>query len=162
VKSLSLHIRPFEPADQDHARRLILEGLGERFGSIDETLNADLDDISGTYVAAGHPFVVAEVAGKLAGTGALLIQGQELAQIVRVTVHPAHRSRRIGLAIVTHLLAFARQRGITRVIVETNLDWESAIALYRRCGFAEYGRDEISVYMKLDLEPARRLPAHRR
>ena len=39
-------VRRFAPADQDAARRLILEGLGAHFGSIDESLNPDLDDIA--------------------------------------------------------------------------------------------------------------------
>ncbi len=34
-----LYIRTFEVGDQDQATSLILEGFGERFGYIDETLN---------------------------------------------------------------------------------------------------------------------------
>jgi N-acetylglutamate synthase-like GNAT family acetyltransferase len=115
-----------------------------------------------TYVAAGHHFVVAAVDGELVGTGALVFQGKGIAQVVRVTVHGAHRSRKIGLSIVKHLLSFARERGVTRVVVETNLDWDSAIALYRRCGFSEYARDEVSAYMSLDLVPLRTPLARRK
>ena len=35
-------IRAFEPRDQAAARQLILAGLGEHFGWIDETCNPDL------------------------------------------------------------------------------------------------------------------------
>jgi hypothetical protein len=40
-----LFIRSFEAGDQEQARWLILEGLSEPFGSIDETCNQDVDDI---------------------------------------------------------------------------------------------------------------------
>ena len=54
-----LCIRSFEVGDQEQARWLILEGLGEHFGYIDETLNPDLDDILHNYIIPGHDFVVA-------------------------------------------------------------------------------------------------------
>lgn len=40
-----IKVRPFETRDQVAARKLILSGLGEHFGFIDERLNPDLDDI---------------------------------------------------------------------------------------------------------------------
>jgi len=52
-------IRPFRPADQEAARRLILQGLAEHFGAVDETLNPDIDDIMASYVDRGHLFLVA-------------------------------------------------------------------------------------------------------
>src|SRR5579883_3043906 len=53
-------IRPFVPPDQQAARVLILRGLGEHFGWIDETCNPDLDDIAATYTGAGHLFLGVE------------------------------------------------------------------------------------------------------
>jgi ribosomal protein S18 acetylase RimI-like enzyme len=57
----------------------------------------------------------------------------------------------LGRALVSHLLQIARERRLRKVIVETNNDWYDAIGLYERCGFAEYDRDEVSVYMELEL-----------
>jgi putative acetyltransferase len=64
-----------------------------------------------------------------------------------MSVCPQQRRQGIGRALVAHLLDMARQRGFSRVLVETNHDWEDAVTLYRRCGFVEYARDEVSVYM---------------
>jgi hypothetical protein len=64
-------IRPFEARDQQAARQLILSGLGEHFGYIDESLNPDLDEIMANYVTAGHVFIVAHSGEQLLGTGAL-------------------------------------------------------------------------------------------
>lgn len=45
-----LHIRPFTIHDQAAARTLILNGLGEHFGLIDETFTPDLNDITASYL----------------------------------------------------------------------------------------------------------------
>lgn len=144
-------VRPFAATDQAAARRLILGGLGEHFGTIDESLNPDLLDITATYLEPGHWFVVVEVAGELVGTGALRRHGDGVGELVRISVGPRHRRQGIGQAIVAHLIAAAQQAGITRLLVETNLDWEEAIRLYERFGFREYDRDAISVFMCLDV-----------
>jgi ribosomal protein S18 acetylase RimI-like enzyme len=143
-------IRPFTPADQDAARRLILGGLAEHFGRLDETLNPDLADIWANYVANGALFVVAEIAGVPVGTGALVPEGAG-GRLVRIAVAPTQRRRGLGRALVDHLVRAARARGWPRVLVETNHDWYDAIGLYQRYGFHEYARDAAEVHLVLDL-----------
>jgi GNAT superfamily N-acetyltransferase len=145
-----LILRPFQAADQDAARRLILAGLGEHFGHIDESLNPDLTDIQATYIAPGHRFVVAWIGEERVGTGALRIAAPE-GELVRISVSPDYRRRGIGQAIVAHLIDWARQQGLARLLVETNNDWYDAINLYQRFGFIEYNSDETNVYLSLDL-----------
>jgi GNAT superfamily N-acetyltransferase len=147
----STNIRLFQPEDQRAARDLILSGLGEHFGYIDPSYNPDVEDIEANYVAAGHSFVVAERDGVLVGTGALLIHDEEVGQLVRMSVHQGQRRQGLGRALVSHLLRIARGRGLRKVIVETNNDWYDAIGLYEHCDFVEYDRDEVSVYMELEL-----------
>jgi GNAT superfamily N-acetyltransferase len=132
-------IRAFEPEDQQAVQRLILEGLGEHFGFIDETVNPDLDDIQAAYVDAGARFVVAEIDGELAGTGALIEEEPGVGRLVRMSVAPAHRGKGLGRALVEHLLDEAWLRGYRQVVCETNLDWHDAIGLYLACGFMEIG-----------------------
>ena len=73
-------IRSFEPRDQTAARQLILAGLGEHFGWIDETCNPDLDDVTANYVEPGHVFLVAEIGGELVGTGGLIAEAATLSR----------------------------------------------------------------------------------
>ena len=143
-------IRPFASADQVAARTLILEGLREHWGWLDPSLNADLTDITASYVAPGHVFLVAESGRALAGTGALIVDG-DMGQIVRVAVHPQWRRCGIGRALVATLLEAARARGLARVWMETNDDWNDAVSLYRCCGFQEFDRREGCVFMALNL-----------
>lgn len=147
-----LLIRPFEPHDQSAARRLILNGLGEHFGSIDETLNRDLDDIAGSYLVRGHLVIVATMDGALVGTGALVGEGERVGRLVRMSVRRGSRRQGIGRALVKRLVAEARQRGYVRLLVETNAGWEDAIGLYRSCGFVEHTRAGVGVRLALDLD----------
>src|SRR5258708_23019567 len=103
-----LYIRSFEAGDQEQARWLILEGLGEHFGYLDETLNPDLDDILHTYLRAGHVFVVACMGRELVGTGALILHGEGISEMVRISTRKTYRRRGIGQAIVTYLVDVAR------------------------------------------------------
>jgi GNAT superfamily N-acetyltransferase len=144
-------IRLFKPADQAAARRLILEGLGEHFGFIDETRNPDLDDIARHYLAAGHAFLVAEADGELIGTGGLIAFSADTGRIVRMSVSRDHRRRGVGRAVVARLLDLARERGYSRVVVRTEPDWTAAIGLYTSFGFAEYDRDDEDIYFSLML-----------
>ncbi len=146
-----LSIRPFQAKDQKAARQVILDGLGGHFGYIDESLNPDIDDIMASYIVPGHVFVVAEVRGNLVGTGALAIEREDIGRIVRLSVQSEHRRKGIGSALMRHLVGIARHSGLKRLLVETSNDWHDAIGLYMSCGFLEYRRDDVSVYMALDL-----------
>jgi len=72
---------------------------------------------------------------------------------------PSARRKGIGTAMLKHIIAFARSRGISRLSLETG-SWDyfqPAIALYRKHGFVEcqpfddYVQDPNSVFMTLDL-----------
>ena len=145
-----VHIRPLAPTDQTAARALILEGFREHWGWLDPSLNPDLDDIAASYIAPGHVFLLAESEQALVGAGALIIRGDS-GQIVRVSISPQWRRRGIGRALVAELLEAARARGLARVWMETNDDWNDAVSLYRRCGFQEFDRREGCVFMALKL-----------
>lgn len=144
-------MRPFRREDQAEARRIILEGLGDHFGTIDQNLNHDLDDIMTTYTKAGHEFIVAELEAWMVGTGALLYEDNNRGRIVRVSVNPKFRNRGYGEAIVKHLIRLGQKNGLGQIVVETNQDWISAIDLYQKCGFQPYDRDDESLYLRMDL-----------
>jgi len=149
---MRITLRPFTSADQDAARALILAGLGERFGFIDETRNPDVDDIAAQYLAQGYVFLVAEQAGALVGTGGLLIEPDGAScQLVRVSVRRDLRRQGIARALISALLSEARQRGCRRVWVETDAPWRDAIALYERLGFVQYAQRDGLVFLERSL-----------
>ncbi len=142
-------VRPFEPRDQHAARALILAGLGEHFGSIDETLNPDLNDIAASY--ANALFVVAWVDGAIAGTGALTPRPDGVAIVSRMSTSAVYRRKGVARTILTHLVEHARIRRCTRVVLGTNAGWEDAIAFYLALGFSEMRRTPTGVLFELPL-----------
>ena len=71
----------------------------------------------------------------------------------------AVRRKGVGSAMLQHIIAFARSRGISRLSLETG-SWDyfqPAVALYRSHGFiecqpfADYVNDPNSIFMTLDL-----------
>lgn len=144
-------IRPFVPGDQQAARILILRGLGDRFGFIDETLNPDLEDIAASYLACGHLFLVALCQHRLIGTAALLIQPDQSGQLVRVSTDALYRRQGIAHMLCLQLIDQARSHGLRRLIVETTQDWDDAIRLYHRLGFVQYQRVRQEVFLERDL-----------
>jgi len=133
------------------AKKLILEGLEEHFGFINPHLNKDLDDIQASYIDTGHHFITVDLEKSIVGTGALVKESPDTGRIVRVSVAPNKRCLGIGSAIVNYLIKLGRRSAFNKIVVETNHDWQDAIALYKRCGFQEYARDEESVHMVFEL-----------
>ena len=136
-------MRPFEARDQAAARALILQGLGEHFGQIDETLNPDLNDIATSY--ATGVFLVACDGDEIVGSGALTPREDAVAILSRMSTAATHRRRGVGRAVLTRLVEAARERGCSRVVLGTNADWADAIAFYVAFGFVRdaayaYGR----------------------
>jgi putative acetyltransferase len=142
-------IRPLAPGDAAAARALILAGLAEHWGYLDETRNPDLDDIAGHY--AGALFLVAEANGELIGTGALIADGPATGRIVRMSVSQAWRRRGTGRQILDALLIAARERGYERVVLETTATWEDATAFYRRAGFQPVEERDGDLHFVLEL-----------
>jgi GNAT superfamily N-acetyltransferase len=144
-------VRPFVTADQVAARALILAGLGDHFGWIDQTANPDLDDIMTHYLLPGHLFVVAKQRGEIVGTGALVTESEMVGRLVRMSVDSSRRRLGIGSSLVGYLLEEARRRCFRRVLVETNNDWSDAIHLYLARGFTHDHEADGEVHLSMDL-----------
>lgn len=61
----------------------------------------------------------------------------ETGYIQRLAVDPSVRRQGLGRALVDDALRWMRRRGVTRVLVNTAVDNEAAINLYRSSGFEE-------------------------
>lgn len=60
--------------------------------------------------------------------------------IMNVAVHPDHRRRGLGEALVNALVEQLRLDGNTSLTLEVRVSNESAIALYHKLGFQQVGR----------------------
>ena len=127
-----IQIAPFDHAMQNAFRSLVLEGMAERWGSVDESLNTDLNDIAAHYA---EDYVLVALDGALVvGTGILLIRAAE-GEIVRMSVRRDYRRRGIATQLLAKLVHLASEYGVNRIVVETNAKWREAQNLYEAAGF---------------------------
>lgn len=127
----------FEELDRENqaeVRALILGGLAEHWGSVDASLNPDLDDMVATY-GSGRTVLVRDPSGVLIGTGTVVPRGADRAEILRMSVSPAARRTGIGRRIVEELVMTAAGWGVSVVVLETTSTWTEVIDFYLRCGF---------------------------
>ena len=96
----------------------------------------------------------------LVGFGALKTLTPDHGEVKSMHVAAAKRGTGAGSALLRHIIATARQKGMSRLSLETG-SWayfEPARSLYRKHGFADcepfadYRLDPNSVFMTLDLK----------
>lgn len=115
-------------------------------------------DIEGLQ-APGIDFWTAWEDEALLGFGALKQISADHGEVKSMHTARSARRRGVGGAILRHIIGVARERGVSRLSLETG-SWDyfrPAVALYRRYGFvecppfADYRPDSNSVFMTLDL-----------
>ena len=100
---------------------------------------------------------------ELLGIGALKELDSRAGEIKSMRTADAHLRRGVAAAILEHIIAEARRRGYTRLMLETGSGaaFEPAIALYRKYGFvegqafAEYEKSGFNQFLHLDLTSER-------
>jgi putative acetyltransferase len=144
-------IEPFRAEDQAAVKKLILDGLVEHWGWLDESKNPDLVDIATHYAEAF--FLVARLNDQVIGTGALVPMSEGTGEIVRMSVAATYRRQGLGRLILQHLLRHARREGMNRIILETTAAWTEVIAFYQRSGFELSYYEDGDAYFYLELLP---------
>ena len=146
VSDSSIDVGALGPEQHDEVRTLILNGLGEHWGSVDDTLNPDLADLTSSY-GSGRTLVACD-GRRVVGTGTVIQRDGTSAEIVRMSVAPDYRRTGVGRRLVADLVDTARQWGVDRVILETSAHWTEVVEFYERCGFTlthfeegAFGRD---------------------
>jgi len=128
-----------EPATTRDARwclRQYFSELNERFDRgfhPDASLPADAADLAPPRGA----FVVARRRREPVGCGALMFHADRTASLRRMWVARSMRGLGLGAQLLDELERLARERGATRIRLETNRALREAIALYRRSGYVE-------------------------
>jgi putative acetyltransferase len=115
-------------------------------------------DLSGLK-AAGVSVWTAWIGDAVAGIGALRDLGDRTGELKSMRTHPAFLRRGVASALLEHIVSVARERGMTRLSLETGSGpaFEPALALYRRRGFvdgeafAQYRRSPFNQFLHLQL-----------
>jgi putative acetyltransferase len=115
-------------------------------------------DLSGLQ-ASGVTVWSAWRGGQIAGVGALKELGDGVAEIKSMRTHPDQLRAGVGAAILDHIIAEARARGLSRLSLETGrgASFDAALALYRTRGFlsggpfGDYEASDFNQFMHLEL-----------
>jgi len=83
----------------------------------------------------GVAFFVTRHDGILAGCGGIELFGAEYGEIKRMYVRPQFRGLGLAKLMLDHLAAYARERNVHLLRLETGIHQKEAIALYERMGF---------------------------
>ncbi|MFG6117738.1 GNAT family N-acetyltransferase [Thalassobacillus sp. B23F22_16] len=136
-----LQVIPITTKFEEEAKLLVLDGLLEHFGFIDHSLNPDLDAIMTHYNKEGSVFLIAIVNQELVATGAITRESGQLGRVERMSVKRNYRRQGVGRLMLQSIEWYAKAIGYTRLVLETNKDWESALSFYSSNGYKIYQND---------------------
>ncbi|MET0269916.1 MAG: GNAT family N-acetyltransferase [Sphingomonas sp.] len=153
-----VEIRRDDPA-APHVADLLAHHLAELQGVMEG--HAFALDATGLS-AASVTFWTAWQSGTLLGFGALKQLDPAHGEVKSMRAAPAARGTGVGYALLAHIIAEARDRGYTRLSLETGTAplHDPALSLYRRSGFvpcgpfADYVPSAHNQFLTLDLPPA--------
>jgi GNAT superfamily N-acetyltransferase len=135
------------PAARQAVGRYFAE-LAERFdGGFDVSAYRGAGAVAGAGV-----FVIATVAGRPVGCGALQALAPDVAEIKRMWVDPGSRGLGLGRRLLADLERRAARRGWSTVRLDTNAALTEAIALYERSGYRTIPRYNDNPYASVWFE----------
>jgi GNAT superfamily N-acetyltransferase len=132
--TVSITAEPFGSADAQPLIAALDAELGalyppeQRFGP-----NARAEQ----FEAGSGTFLMARAAGRAVGCGGVRLIDATTAEVKRMYVEPTHRGTGLGRAVLLALEAAAQQMGVQRLVLETGVHQQAAIAVYRRAGFTQ-------------------------
>lgn len=108
----------------------------------------------------GVTFYAARMHGALAAIGAIMHLEETHGELKSMRAAPEWRGKRVGEAMLQHLITVARARGYTRLSLETGRTeaFAPAVALYRKygftdcAGFGDYIVDEFSQCLTREID----------
>jgi len=153
-------VRPAEDADLSVLSELFDMGVLE--GQVpDNDTGADIENFREAYGSddAMSGFWVAVYEGAVVGMVGVQRHDKNVAEIRRLRVRPDRRRRGIGSMLMERAIAFCRERDYLKVILDTRVEEEPAIRIFRKFGFQLGrtreidGRRLIDFYLDIYREP---------
>ena len=124
-----------------------------------EGFDTELEELPGKYGPAQGGLFVAMVDGKPAGcVGVRPLEPPLIAELKRLYVRPAARKLGLGAALTNRAIERARERGYSRMRLDSLPSMVDAQRIYRRLGFKvipsyKYNPVHGATYMELELTP---------
>lgn len=87
-----------------------------------------------------HTFLEEE-GGQVCGYGCIILLFED-AELANIAVAPTHRGQGVGKRILEEMHAYAKARGVERMLLEVRVSNRNAIGLYEKYGYERYGLRE--------------------
>jgi putative acetyltransferase len=124
-------IDPTDPVAEE-----LLRAAAAEVRPLYDDVRRSTDEIpTNTVLRARERYVAAFVDNIAVGCGALREFDAITAEIRRMYVRGEYRQKRVGRAVLAHLIAEARRLGYERIVLETGCKQAPAIAFYEELGF---------------------------
>jgi ribosomal protein S18 acetylase RimI-like enzyme len=157
-----VQVRLASAADHRFLRELFRESILEGLVGDNDT-GADIDNLHEGYFNDGGAsgFWVAEREAEVIGMIGVQKTGDSAAEVRRLRVRSAYRRRGIGTLLMEKALAFCREHGYLKVVLDVRIERGPAIALFEKFGFAHTrtreidGRKLLDFYIDLYRDPRR-------
>ncbi len=155
-------IRLAASVDQPSLRELFRESILEGLVGDNDT-GADIDNLQQGYFSddGASGFWVAERDGVVIGMIGVQKTADNAAEVRRLRVRGTYRRRGIGALLMERALAFCREHGYLKVVLDVRIERGPAIALFEKFGFAHTrtrdieGRKLLDFYIDLYRDPRR-------
>jgi GNAT superfamily N-acetyltransferase len=115
----------------------LVSRYNDRPGTAEEIRESMAADPSADLAGATGLFIIAYRNSDPVGCIGLRFRPGLVGQVTRIFVVKRERRRGVGMALLSHVEATARRRGIVRLELDTRDDLVEARQLYARCGFQE-------------------------
>jgi ribosomal protein S18 acetylase RimI-like enzyme len=151
-----------QAADDDLPVLSELFEMGVLEGQVpDNDTGADIENFCEAYGSDGgmSGFWVAVYEGAIVGMVGVQRHDNNVAEIRRLRVRPDLRRRGIGSMLMERAIAFCRERDYLKVILDTRVEEEPAIRIFKKFGFQLGrtreidGRRLIDFYLDMYREP---------
>jgi putative acetyltransferase len=141
---VTIEVRFVHASDVSAVIQLIAETLGEfglEFGK-GSTTDDELRELPDSYEARGAAFWVADRDGELIGTCGVVPLSPETFELRKMYLRPAVRGLGVGTRLLDVAVAWSRDRGAARLVLDTVEEMTRAIAFYEAHGFT---RDDAQI-----------------
>lgn len=143
-------IIPFSPDLKEAIKVLNLEWLKKYF-KVEAQDDLVLSDPQGEIIDKGGMVFYAKYDSKIVGTISLLKIDETTFELSKMAVTDGVQGLGIGHKLMEHCLAFARQKGIKKLLLYSNRLLSPAIYLYQKFGFQEVPLEK-SLYERADIK----------
>lgn len=145
-----IDIVEFDPVLAADFARLNYEWI-RRYYAVEPHDRDVLDNPFENVIQPGGAIFFAVADGNVVGTVALMESGGGGFELAKMSVDAAWQGKGIGRRLLTHSIDFARARGKSEIVLESNTELATAIHLYRSAGFEETPLDPDSHFCRVNI-----------